>query len=148
MVFTALEKTMPNIATSPYRAENYEGNITLKASLYAIACIQSLPEDRQERSDMIEMCALARRTPHRHLANMLRSVEHHVGGVIDLLPAHGGSEANGCYSNGELDLMEAVRKLVKEQDDQFKRSLALVGAPASNVVGSIDGVDDQEEEPE
>lgn len=119
-------------ATTPH-VRNDGAN--LKTMLYAIACIQSLPGDRQERSDMLDMCALARsEIGFGNLAFALYGVESHVGHQIDLWPAHGGSEIDGSYSDEELDTREAVREGIDYLKSKFASTGLLIDAPPSNVV--------------
>lgn len=122
------------------------GHITLKGLLYAIGCIQALPADQQERSDMIEMCALVRGMESPTLAHVLWGVESHIGREIDLWPAHGGDEANGLYTDAELDAKATIRAQIKEWDDQFQRNQAAKDAPPSSAVTFLTGTDDQEPE--
>lgn len=118
--------------------------VTLKALLYAVGCIQSLPEDQQERSDMVEMCAIARRF-QAPVPLMLWSVEHHIGHTIDLWPPHGSDKPDGLYSDEEIDARNAVRAWIDEHVAQFQRTLAALDAPPSNVVKFIDGPGDEGE---
>lgn len=118
--------------------------VTFKALLYAIGCIQSLPKDQQERSDMVHMCAIARRF-NAPLSVMLWSVEHHIGHKIDLWPAHGGDEPAGLYSDQEIDTRDTVRAWIDERAAQFQRTLAATDAPPSNVVTFIGGPGDEGE---
>lgn len=70
-----------------------DGYIRLKALLYAIAHIQSLPQELQERSDMADMCALFRHEMTHNgqfdvpvSAALVFGVEAHTGVAIDLWP--------------------------------------------------------------
>ena len=119
-----------------------DDRIILKALLYAIANIQTLPDHRQERIDMNDMCALARASLGSHPAsgaNVLWGVEHHVGHEINLWPAHGGEEANGLYSDEELDRRDSVRAQVNEWKARFEDTGSLLDAPPSNAVRFIQG---------
>lgn len=139
-------KDYPETASAAMSANAREGFTLLKGLLYAIGCIQSLPDDRQERSDMIEMCAIARRVltsgPEDVMLNLLWSAEHHIGQKIDLWPAHGGEELNGLYTDEELDRRDDVRGWIDDREAQFQKTGALKDAPPSNVVTFIDGPDD------
>ncbi|MBZ9939436.1 hypothetical protein LB518_24330 [Mesorhizobium sp. BR1-1-16] len=63
-----------------------DGYVLAKALLYAIDAIQHLPREMQERSDMVDMCALARAVHGGGLADALIFVEAHTGREIDLWP--------------------------------------------------------------
>lgn len=130
-------------AATPMKRGDY---ITLQALLYAVAYIQKLPEDRQERSNMVDMCAHARRMAGPDFALRLWSVEHHVGHEIDLWPAHGGDTPGGLYTDAEYDTRDEVRAWINEQDARFRRTAALKDAPPSEVVKFIGGPDDLEGE--
>ena len=128
--------TTPATATP---VPNRDDHITLQALIYAVACIQSLPEDRQERINMIEMCAIARRIITPTLSFVLFGVEGHVGHAVDVWPAHGGGEANGLYTDEELDRRDFVRNEVTAMQAKFAASKALIDAPPSTVVRFLDG---------
>lgn len=123
------------------------GYINLKALLYAVACIQTLPGDKQEWSDMCDMCAIARSTlaerPNRG-ADILWSVEHHVGHQIDLWPAHGGPEPNGLYSDEDMDRRDAVRSLIDGWATTFRNSPTFENAPASSAIIFVSGLENGE----
>ena len=126
-----------------------EGYTLLKGLLYGIGSIQSLPEARQERSDMVEMCAIARRVPLASIdqaLDLLWSVERHLGHKIDLWPEGGGGEPDGSFSEEEYDLRDDVRYWINMRDARFAASQALKDAPPSNVVTFIGGPDEQEGE--
>lgn len=137
-------KDYPEIALAATSGNVYDGYAALKALLYAIGCIQSLPGHRQERSDMIEMCAMVRRLAGSReaekllLPTFLWSVEHHLCHKIDLWPAHGGAELNGAYSDEELDWRDAVRAWIDEREALFQLTGAVKDAPPSNVVKFMD----------
>lgn len=135
--------TTPKTATPLLNRGDY---ITLQAMIYAVACIQKLPEDRQERSSMVDMCATARRMGGGGIAHYLWSVEHHVGYEIDLWPAYGGDDPSGLYTDEETATRDTVRAWIDDHDAQFRRTLALKDAPPSNVVKFLDGPDDMEGE--
>lgn len=63
-----------------------DGFIVNKALLYAIAHIQSLPEERQEWSDMRDMCAILKAYDSPFTLPTLMNVEHHTGLVPNLWP--------------------------------------------------------------
>lgn len=135
----ALDTMKTPKAATPMNRGDY---ITLQALLYAVAFIQKLPEDRQERSSMLDMCATARRMAGADLALRLWSVEYHVGYEIDLWPAHGGDTPGGLYTEAEYDQRDEVRAWINKHDAQFRRTAALEDAPPSEVVKFIGGPDD------
>jgi hypothetical protein len=61
--------------------------IIAKALIYAITYIQSLPERRQEWSDMADMCGIVKALPNDALSNLKTGVFRHTGTPIDLNPA-------------------------------------------------------------
>ncbi|NKJ97101.1 hypothetical protein GFM14_37360 [Rhizobium leguminosarum bv. viciae] len=62
--------------------------IQAQALIYAIACIQNLPQDRQEWSNMRDMCAIARTIAPGNLAKWIFDTQRHTGTVIDIWPDH------------------------------------------------------------
>lgn len=48
-----------------------DGAVSAKALVYAISTIQSLPVERQEWSDMCDMCAIARTIDPTSLAKLI-----------------------------------------------------------------------------
>ncbi|MBD9493186.1 hypothetical protein [Ensifer sp. ENS01] len=60
--------------------------ITAKALIYAIAAIQNLPPERQEWSDMRDMCAIARTIAPGSLAKLIFETKSHTGTAIDIWP--------------------------------------------------------------
>lgn len=104
--------------------DNY---ITGQALVYAIAAIQSLPEERQEHSNMLDMCDLARATfEPTTLAHVVAGVEHHTQESVDLHFPQGDEQTaeDVIYENDYLCEMAAIRKqraaLVKQAVDDFK----------------------------
>lgn len=138
-------KSYPNEAVSATSDAALDGNITLQALLYAVACIQNLPKDRQERSNMVAMCALARDSDGP-LPFLLWGVEHHVGHEIDLWPVHGGDGSNGEYTDAELNARDTVRAQIADWKRQFEASGALKDAPPSNVITFLAGAGEAEAE--
>ncbi|MFK4256446.1 hypothetical protein [Agrobacterium tumefaciens] len=63
-----------------------DGAVKAKALLYAISTIQSLPVERQERSDMCDMCAIARTIDPASLAKLIFDTQAHTGTKIDIWP--------------------------------------------------------------
>lgn len=82
-----------NIISTPKAATitGRDGYITVKALVYAVACLQSLPDDRAEYSDMADMCEIlhASDLPESLLDMILLSVEHHIQRDVDLFPSEG-----------------------------------------------------------
>lgn len=63
-----------------------DGYIVNQALLYAIAHIQSLPEEKQEWSNMRDMCAIVRADMAFFTIQLVCGVEHHTGIVPNLWP--------------------------------------------------------------
>lgn len=107
------EKIMTN-ATVTTRA----GYVSAKALVYAIGQIQSLPDHRQEWSDMYDMCEILRACHGaRMLAHVVTSVENHTGNPVDIFP--------GEYD--DLDPAERLHKAAYEQarGEEYARRIAL-----------------------
>lgn len=133
------------IMSAPEAATNRESYITLQALLYAVARIQTLPEDQQEYSNMANMCALARRVGGQELAFILWGVEHHVGHEINLWPADHGDEPDNHYTDEEVDHQNAVRSQINAWKARFEETGALLDAPSSDVIKFLGSADDQGE---
>ncbi len=109
-------------ATSVTGRDTY---ITLKALLYAIATIQSLPEEDREYGDLCDMTALVRamaenmaRADATHdqpvlLSHCLLEVGRHTGQMPDLWPNDLGDEMSEIYTPRELAMMGAVKATVE-----------------------------------
>lgn len=76
-------ETTPDSATS---VTGHDGYIMGKALAYAIAYIQSLPEERQEFSDMCDMAMIARQRFGVLMPLHVLGVEAHTGQAPDLCP--------------------------------------------------------------
>ena len=139
MTNTYMTTPIPATSVIGRDGHTHTGYIAMQAMVYAIARIQSLPEDRQERSNMIEMCAIVRSFSEPAIVGFLYGVEHHVGHAVDLWPAHGGDDANGLYTDEELDRRDFVRKEVTAAQAKFAASKLLIDAPPSSVVRFLDG---------
>jgi len=63
-----------------------DGFIIGKALVYAVARIQSLPDEKQEWSDMSDMCAIARAGDARGVGLLAAGVYEHTGALVDLWP--------------------------------------------------------------
>ncbi|GHA35037.1 hypothetical protein GCM10007989_33700 [Devosia pacifica] len=63
-----------------------DGYIVNQALLYAIAHIQSLPEEKQEFSNMCDMCAIVLSDLSAFTANQIRDVALHTGHTVNLWP--------------------------------------------------------------
>lgn len=124
-----------------YLVEGRDGYLPLQAFLYAIARIQTLPDDRQEFSNMAEMCEIVRNqiianpANRPFLAHILGSVESHVGHEIDLWPS-GAAD----YTDEEIDVRDSIRAQVKALKAKFEETGLAIDAPASDVIKSLDGV--------
>ncbi|QEU08696.1 hypothetical protein [Paracoccus yeei] len=96
----------PNAASATGR----DGYIMVKALVYAIARIQSLPDDRQEHGDMMDMCELVYESelPEGTLDMILMEVEHSVQHEIDLFPGEGG-EGDRRDMRARVDAMKAAQ---------------------------------------
>jgi hypothetical protein len=79
--------------------------ITAEALIYAIAHIQSLPPEKQERGDMLDMCAIAK-TRHRDLLPLL----------IDRVFLHTGIM---CHSRSSRPRRRMTRETSKEGEPLF-----------------------------
>ena len=67
-----------------------DGYIVTKALIYAIAHIQSLPEERQEFSDMLDMCSIALASSGAiFLPAHVSTVLNHTGVRVNLWPSGG-----------------------------------------------------------
>lgn len=139
-ITTATPAATPAISRGEY--------ITFQALLYAIACIQNLPQDRQERNNMVDMCSIARRIADNNIGLLLWNVEYHVGYEIDLWPAHGGDEPGGLYTDDDYDTRDAVRVWINTRKARFTETGALSDAPPSEVVKFIDAIRGGREEGE
>lgn len=139
--------TMPPMkaATPNFARPSY---LMIKAMLYSIAYIQALARDRQEASDMAQMCEIVRsmNLPPADLADLIFGVQHHVQHEIDLWPQGWGDEADGSYSGQEIAAQLNLAAALDKLERAFKRGGALNDAPPSDVVKFIGGADDQEGE--
>lgn len=61
-----------------------DGYIITKALAYAIAHIQSLPFEKQERSDMMDMCRILLAAEDQTIALQIYDVIRHTGSTPDL----------------------------------------------------------------
>jgi hypothetical protein len=76
-----MKKSLTN--TNITGRDNY---IIAKALIYAIAEIQSLPSEKQEYSDMMDMCDIANKFWPDFLAILEREVLIHTGKPVNLNP--------------------------------------------------------------
>ena len=119
-----------------------DGYIRLQALLYAVARIQTLPEDQQEYSNMVDMCAIARAMNSPPIWPIVWGVELHVGHEIDLWPAGGGNEVGGAYTDVEIDAKEAQRAKINAAQVSLSSISIELNAPPSNVIKFLDGNED------
>lgn len=116
--------------------------ITAQALIYAIAHIQSLPEERQEHSNMLDMCDLARATYEAEsLACIVAVVEHHTEMHIDLhFPKGEDQTADDVIYENDYRCEEAVMRemrsaMVREAVGKFQVKHGIVGkASAKEIV--------------
>lgn len=95
-----------------------DSDILIKGLLYAIATIQNLPEHRQERSDMRDMCAIIRAHNPRTLMHVVYEVQAHTGADIDLWPTDDESLTEAERRDGE-----AFKADVSSYSENLKRQL-------------------------
>ncbi|RCW83461.1 hypothetical protein [Paracoccus lutimaris] len=99
-----------SVKTTPVAASvtGRDGYIVVKALIYAIARIQSLPEDRQEYSDMLDMCTVLHDLdfPQSMLDMIHSDVEHHMQREVDLYPGE-GMEAERKATRARIDAERA-----------------------------------------
>lgn len=97
--------------------------IQAKALIYAIAMIQSLPKDRQEWSDMRDMCAIARTIDPTSLANLIYQTQRHTGITIDIWPDR--DEDLTEYDRREKKALKAnIGSYIEKMAQQVAKSLA------------------------
>lgn len=113
-----------------------DGYITLKAMLYAIACIQSLPEADREYGDLQDMRTLVRAKVHDMARNdsthdvpimfcyAMLEVHRHTGQMPDLWPNDFGEDLAEVYEQHELALMTAVRATIDKMQQGMAAFLA------------------------
>ena len=114
----------------------------LQALIYAVARIQSLPDDRQEYSNMTDMCALARTMNAPPIWPVVWGVERHVGYEIDLWPPGGGNEVGGAYPEHEINAKEALRAQIDAAQALLSSITIELNAPPNNVILFLDGAED------
>lgn len=73
-------------SAAPESITGRDGYIVRKALLYAVASIQNLPPEKQELSDMADMCRILRADIYPFAPHMVLSVEWHTGSRPDLWP--------------------------------------------------------------
>lgn len=94
---------------APANITGRDDDVMRKGLIYAIANIQQLPSERQEWSDMSDMCAIARTIRPDELGFLISSVQAHTGLSIDIWPDH------------DDDLNENQRR----EKQAFKRTLSI-----------------------
>lgn len=112
-----------------------DGYIQGQALIYAIAAIQNLPNEKQEYSNMIDMCSLARASFDAvSLAHIVNSVENHIDLPIDLhFPEGEDHEAEDIVYKLDFQFeVEAIREAranaVRAAVADMKRRFSAVGA--------------------
>lgn len=115
-----------------------DGYIQGQALIYAIAAIQNLPDEKQEYSNMLDMCSFARATFGAvSLAHVVNDVEAHTDMSIDLhFPEGDERTAENIvykldYRFAVEELREARAKAVREAVDDKKRRFR-IGDAAHN----------------
>lgn len=131
--------TTPDAATS---ITGRDGYITLKAMLYAIATIQSLPEADREYGDLYDMLQLVHSTAHdmaraddTHdtpilLCHALLEVNRHTGQMPDLWPNDFGDDMSEVYEPRDLAMMGAVKVTIEKMTKDMAAFLAKFNADA------------------
>lgn len=96
--------TTPEVATVTGR----DGYIAAKALVYAIARIQSLPEEWQEYGDMLDMCSLVQESklPQSMLDMIVYGVERHVQHEVDIYPSEDMDKERAAM-RARIDAMKA-----------------------------------------
>lgn len=89
--------------------------VQTKALLYAVGCIQALPEAKQEYSDVLDMCEMVRELDDYHIAHLLFPVEAHLGHKIDLWP-------DGFEDEADAVRKDHVRQLVCDLEQRLERA--------------------------
>ncbi|KRW96245.1 hypothetical protein [Paracoccus sp. MKU1] len=100
-----------NITTTTEAASvtGRDGYIVAKALVYAIAHIQSLPEERQEYGDMLDMCDLVYKSglPQSLIDMIVHDVERHVRQEVNLYPLEGMDKERSAM-RARIDAMKAA----------------------------------------
>lgn len=117
--------------------------ITAQALVYAIAHIQSLPEERQDRSNMLDMCELVRATYEAEsLACIVATVEHHTEMHIDLhFPEGENQTADDVIYENDYRCEEAVMRemrsaMVKRAVEDFKLRTGLANVSTTQMTSA------------
>lgn len=91
--------------------------------LYAIAQMQSLPDDRQDADLMDRCCRQVRSSIDRVLlAGLLFVVEHDLEREINLWPDACGNDFDGTYTEDQIVLRDTVRTMVNDLKGRFAGS--------------------------
>jgi hypothetical protein len=95
-----------------------DGYITTQALIYAISHIQSLSEERQEFSNMCDMCAILRcNVTIEGLVSMAYLVEAHTGVSINIWPNDKSKKARAYsekFESGVTSLRDQRIEFLKE----------------------------------
>ncbi|MDQ7777687.1 hypothetical protein [Paracoccus aminovorans] len=102
-----------------------DGYIVAKALAYAIARIQSLPDDRQEHGDMLDMCALLRGhdLPQSMLDMILLDVERHAQQEVDVYPGEELHDERQAMRE-RLDAMKAAQDEAMRRFNEIQKEVA------------------------
>ena len=115
---------MSNRSTKvPHNVTGRDDFIEAKALIYAIACIQNLPEERQEWSDMRDMCAIARTIQPGMLGSLIYETQRHTGTVIDIWPDH-DDDLREADRREKKAFKFAVESYVEERKKQYATMVA------------------------
>ncbi|MBS7737916.1 MULTISPECIES: hypothetical protein [unclassified Chelatococcus] len=123
-----------------------DGYIQAQALLYGITQIQSLPRQRQEYSDMVDMCRILRAlVPPETLPSYAYSVEMHTGKQIDLHFPEGeeATASDEIYMQDYLFAMadyrkrraEAIRKAVEKIETKTQTPSEIASAAIARASG-------------
>ncbi len=112
--------------------------------LYAIAQMQSLPDDRQDAGLMDRCCRQVRSSIDCVLlAGLLFVVEHDLEREINLWPDACGNDLDGTYTEDQIVLRDTVRTMVNDLKGRFAGSRTPPNTPASDAPKPIEGRDYQ-----
>lgn len=117
---------MPETATS---ITGRDGYITMKAMLYAIATIKSLPAVDREYGDMVDMQKLIRDMIRQDmdvpvLCHAMLEVNRHTGEMPELFPVDFGEELFGIHDQREIALWGAIQVTIENMKKDMAAFLA------------------------
>lgn len=111
-----------------------DGYILDKALIYAIAHIQSLPEHKRERSDMEDMCALAKASGSPFILQSLLGVEWHTGIKAELWPQPDDelSEREKAERDQFRSSYDAFSEMIRKGMEECQKANAAFGLDNGN----------------